>query len=75
MSYLNPFVSLIFDLTYLSIFFVGFATFDGQALVLERFIWMDPMDRVPGWSQAVTLNLPHIREVLQMPARLLECQL
>ncbi|MEY3609815.1 MAG: hypothetical protein RLZZ264_336 [Bacillota bacterium] len=34
MSYLNPFVSLIFDLTYLSIFFVGFATFDGQALVL-----------------------------------------
>lgn len=34
MSYLNPFVSLVFDLTYLSIFFVGFATFDGQALVL-----------------------------------------
>jgi len=34
MSYLNPFVSLIFDLTYLSIFFVGFATFDGQALQL-----------------------------------------
>jgi ATP-binding cassette subfamily B protein len=34
MSYLNPFVSLIFDLTYLSIFFVGFATFDGQVLEL-----------------------------------------
>jgi len=34
MSYLNPFVSLVFDLTYLSVFFVGFATFDGQALVL-----------------------------------------
>jgi len=34
MSYLNPFVSMIFDLTYLSIFFVGFATFDGQELVL-----------------------------------------
>ncbi len=34
MSYLNPFVSLIFDLTYLSIFFVGFATFDGQELML-----------------------------------------
>ena len=35
MSYLNPFVSLVFDLTYLSIFFVGFATFDGQTLVLD----------------------------------------
>lgn len=34
MSYLNPFVSLIFDLTYLSIFFVGFATFDGQTLAI-----------------------------------------
>lgn len=34
MSYLSPFVSLVFDLAYLSIFFVGFATFDGQALVL-----------------------------------------
>ncbi|MGA0097724.1 MAG: ABC transporter ATP-binding protein [Bacilli bacterium] len=34
MSYLNPFVSLIFDLTYLSIFFVGFASFDGQNLNL-----------------------------------------
>ncbi len=34
MSYLNPFVSLVFDLTYLSIFFVGFATFDGQTLAL-----------------------------------------
>jgi ATP-binding cassette subfamily B protein len=35
MSYLNPFVSLIFDLTYLSIFFVGFASFDGQNLNLN----------------------------------------
>jgi ATP-binding cassette subfamily B protein len=34
MSYLNPFVSLVFDLTYLSIFFVGFATFDGQSLAI-----------------------------------------
>jgi ATP-binding cassette subfamily B protein len=34
MSYLNPFVSLVFDLTYLSIFFVGFATFDGQRLAI-----------------------------------------
>lgn len=35
MSFLNPSVSLIFDLTYLSIFFVGFATLDGQALVVN----------------------------------------
>jgi ATP-binding cassette subfamily B protein len=34
MSYLNPFVSFVFDLTYLSIFFVGFATFDGQSLAI-----------------------------------------
>jgi ATP-binding cassette, subfamily B, multidrug efflux pump len=35
MSFLNPFVSMIFDLTYLSIFFVGFATLDGQAIALN----------------------------------------
>jgi ATP-binding cassette subfamily B protein len=35
MSFLNPTVSFIFDLTYLSIFFVGFATLDGQALVVD----------------------------------------
>jgi ATP-binding cassette, subfamily B, multidrug efflux pump len=32
MSYLNPFVSFIFDITYLSIFFVGFATLDGRTM-------------------------------------------
>lgn len=35
MSFLNPFVSMIFDLTYLSIFFVGFATLDGQTLAVN----------------------------------------
>ena len=35
MSFLNPTVSFIFDLTYLAIFFVGFATLDGQALVVD----------------------------------------
>lgn len=35
MSFLNPFVSMIFDLTYLSIFFVGFATLDGQAIAIN----------------------------------------
>ena len=35
MSFLNPSVSFIFDLTYLSIFFVGFATLDGQTLELN----------------------------------------
>ena len=35
MSFLNPSVSFIFDLTYLSIFFVGFATLDGQFLELD----------------------------------------
>jgi ATP-binding cassette, subfamily B, multidrug efflux pump len=34
MSYLNPFVSFIFDVTYLSIFFVGFISLDGQQLTL-----------------------------------------
>lgn len=34
MSFLNPFVSFVFDITYLSIFFVGFAAFDGQVLAL-----------------------------------------
>jgi ATP-binding cassette subfamily B multidrug efflux pump len=34
MSYLNPFVSFVFDITYLAIFFVGFATLDGQTMTI-----------------------------------------
>lgn len=35
MSFLNPFVSFIFDLTYLSIFFIGFISLDGKTLEIE----------------------------------------
>jgi ATP-binding cassette, subfamily B, multidrug efflux pump len=35
MSFLNPFVSMVFDITYLSIFFVGFATLDGQSISIN----------------------------------------
>ncbi len=35
MSYLNPFVSFIFDITYLAIFFIGFIAFDGQTLQIN----------------------------------------
>ena len=36
MSYLNPFVSFIFDITYLAIFFIGFIAFDGQTLQINE---------------------------------------
>lgn len=35
MSYLNPFVSFVFDLTYLSIFFIGFVTLDGLEIEID----------------------------------------
>jgi ATP-binding cassette, subfamily B, multidrug efflux pump len=35
MSFLNPFVSFVFDLTYLSIFFIGFITLDGVVMEIE----------------------------------------
>lgn len=35
MSFLNPFVSFVFDLTYLSIFFIGFVTLDGLVMEID----------------------------------------
>ena len=35
MSFLNPFVSFVFDLTYLSIFFIGFITLDGLEIEID----------------------------------------
>ena len=35
MSFLNPFVSFVFDLTYLSIFFIGFITLDGVVMEID----------------------------------------
>jgi ATP-binding cassette subfamily B protein len=35
MSFLNPFVSFVFDLTYLSIFFIGFVTLEGLEIEID----------------------------------------
>jgi len=35
MSFLNPFVSFVFDLTYLSIFFIGFVILDGLEIEID----------------------------------------
>lgn len=35
MSFLNPFVSFVFDLTYLSIFYIGFVTLDGLVMEID----------------------------------------